>query len=159
MLNRKTALCLLVSLALALAALPVSAQPEEGGFGQTIQIHTRIHSFTGRPSWLLIVRDVDHEQNIPYIFDFRSGSNYWVALTYGRNYLITVSELQFSPYRKNPYKTNPYTSAKINNFCQLESGGRIRRGESLYITIDGDLTPYSNTYRCHVSSYRGGITN
>jgi hypothetical protein len=153
MLNKKSALCLWLLMTVVLTT-PVYAQGGDDGMGQTIQIRTRFSSFSGRPSWLLIIRDVDNGQNIPYIFDVRRGNNSWVALTYGRNYLITVSNLQFSPYGRNPYKTNPYTTAKINNFCQLESNGRVRRGESLIITIDGDLTPYSNTYRCSVSSYR-----
>ena len=124
------------------------AQMDENPLGQTIQIYTRFHSFVGRPSWLLMIRDVDHNENIPYVFDIRRGTHFWVALTYGRNYLITASNLQFSPYGRNPYKTK-----KIRNFCNLESHGRIIRGKSLYITINGDLTPNTNTYTCYVSKY------
>ena len=118
------------------------------GYGQTIQIYTRLHTFVGKPSWLLIIRDVDNNENIPYLFDFKSGTNFWVAFTRSRNYLITVSNLQFSPYRRDPYRIK-----KINNFCQLETNGRIIRGKSLYITINGDLTPYNDTFTCHVSRY------
>ena|SRR3990167_3243662 len=121
----------------------------DNGVGQTIQINTRFHSFTGKPSWLLIIRDIDHNENIPYIFDIRRGTNFWVAFTYGRNYLISASTLQFSPYRRNPYRQK-----KINNFCQLESHGRIQRGSSLYITITGDLSPDTTTFTCHVSKYK-----
>jgi hypothetical protein len=151
MIKTKSALYLSLLL-ICLTTLPLCARSEDS-LGQTIQISTRLHSFVGRPSWLLIIRDVDNGQNIPYIFDFKRGENTWVALTYGRNYLITVSQLQFAPYHNNPYKENPYTQKTINNFCQLESHGRIIRGESLVITIEGHLSPY-NSYECHVSSYR-----
>lgn|SRR3990167_8601402 len=116
--------------------------------GQTIQINTRLHSYVGKPSWLLIIRDIDHNENIPYLFDFKKGENFWVAITGGRNYLITVSTLQFSPYRRNPFR-----SKKIKNFCQLESQGRIIHDKSFYITISGDLTPNTNSFRCDISSY------
>jgi len=145
MLNKKVlGICCLLSLFLSSAY----AQPDEGGIGQTIQIYTRLDSFKGKPSWLLVIRDIDHNQNIPYLFDIKRKDNFWVAFTYGRNYLITISNLQFAPYGENPY-----TLKKINNFCQLESRGRIIRGQSLYITIRGKLTPYSDTYDCSVSSY------
>ena len=131
----------------SLCIAPISyAEPD--GVGQTIQIYTQLHSFIGRPSWLLIIRDIDHNQNLPYLFDFNRGDNFWVAFTYGRNYVITVSNLQFAPYREWPYKTR-----KINNFCQLESNGRINKGQSMYITIKGDLTPNAGTFSCYVSKY------
>ncbi|WP_147277466.1 hypothetical protein [Aquicella lusitana] len=124
------------------------AEPDDG-VGQTIQIYTRFHTFVGRPSWLLVIRDVDHNQNIPYLFDIERGTNFWLAFTRGRNYLITISNLQFAPYKGMPY----YNTRKINNFCHLESNGRIIRGESLYITIKGNLTPNTNTFTCYVSRY------
>ncbi|OGT41407.1 MAG: hypothetical protein A3F42_01950 [Gammaproteobacteria bacterium RIFCSPHIGHO2_12_FULL_37_34] len=129
-------------------SLPSYAEENNEGLGQTIQIYTRLHRFVGKPSWLLIVRDVDHNKNIPYLFDLKKGTNFWVAFTYGRNYLITVSELQFSPYRRDPYQIK-----KIKNFCQLESFGHIIRGKSLYITINGKLTPNTDTFTCHISKY------
>lgn len=134
---------------LCLSSFAVSAYAQgENGMGQTIQINTRFHSFTGRPSWTLIIRDIDHEQNIPYVFDISKGTNFWVALTYGRNYLISVSKMQFSPYRRYPGNTK-----RIQNFCHLESNGRIIKGESMYITIEGDLSPYSNNIDCHISRF------
>jgi hypothetical protein len=153
MLNMKLAFCLSLLMTSCLFAAPLYAGEGDNGFGQTIQIYTRLQSFVGKPSWLIIIRDVDNGQNIPYLFDIKRGNNFWVALTFSRNYMITVSDLQFSPYRTYSNRTNPYTSAKISNFCHLESNGRVIRGESLYITLEGDLTPY-NTYSCHVSSYR-----
>ena len=115
---------------------------DDDGLGQTIQIYTRFHSFVGKPSWLLIIRDLDHGQNIPYLYDIKRGDNFWLAFTFGSNYLITVSNLQFGPYPR-----------KINNFCNLESNGQIIRGQSLYITINGDLSPNTNTFSCHVLKY------
>lgn len=124
------------------------AQPSEEGLGQTIQIRTRLHSFVGRPSWLLILRDVDHGQTIPYVYDFERGNNFWIALSYSRNYLITASVLQFSPYRYHPYGTKT-----IRNFCQLESHGRIIRAQSLSVSIQGDLSPDTHTFTCQVMKY------
>jgi hypothetical protein len=56
--------------------------------------------------------------------------------------------MQFDPYRRNPYR-----SKAIHNFCNLESHGRIQRGESMYVVITGDLTPFANTYHCRVSKF------
>ncbi|OGT36820.1 MAG: hypothetical protein A3F11_08530 [Gammaproteobacteria bacterium RIFCSPHIGHO2_12_FULL_37_14] len=139
-----TILCLMM----ILLSFTKSFAEDNEGLGQTIQIYTRLHTFVGKPSWLLIIRDVDTNQNIPYLFDLKRGTNFWVAFTYSRNYLITVSELQFSPYRRDPY-----TVKKIKNFCQLESWGHIVRGKSYYVTISGNLTPNADTYTCHVSKY------
>ncbi len=134
-----------------LCCLVSSVHAQNGdGFGQTIQINTRLSSFVGRPSWLLVIRDIDHGQSIPYVFDFRKGTNYWVALTYGRNYLITASTLQFSPYKRDPYNTK-----RIHNFCHLESNGRVIRGDSMYITINGYLSPRADSFSCNVARYPG----
>lgn len=121
----------------------------EPPFGQTIQINTYLHSFVGRPAWTLIIRDIDNGQNIPYLFDFTRGNDFWLALTYGRNYVITASILNFSPYRRYPYR-----SRRTHNFCHLESHGRIVRGESLHIIITGDLSPNTDTYSCQIMRYR-----
>ena len=42
------------------------AQPDNP-LGQTIEINTRFHSFIGKPIWSLVIRDLDHNQDIPYI--------------------------------------------------------------------------------------------
>lgn len=131
-----------------LATTSVCSQPQDG-IGQTIQINTRLHSFVGRPSWLLMIRDIDHNENIPYVYDITRGNNFWLAFTYGRNYLITASTLQFAPYRSNPYRTKV-----INNFCNLESHGRVARGESLQVTLTGDLSPDANSYTCNVIRFK-----
>lgn len=138
---------------MGVCATCVYAEEDGDGIGQTIQINTRLRSFVGKPSWLIIVRDVDHGQNIPYMFDIRTGDNAWVIPTYSNNYLITVSNMQFAPYRFYPYRMYPYTSARINNFCHLESR-HIHRNESLSITIEGKLTPNTNSFSCHVTHFR-----
>jgi hypothetical protein len=120
------------------------------GLGQTIQIYTRFRSFVGKPSWLLIIRDLDNDQNVPHLFDISRGDNFWLVFTYGRNYLITVSNLKINTYKS---KYNDFGKYTINDFCHLESHGRIVRGESMYITIDGDLTPDPSSITCHVSKF------
>lgn len=127
----------------------IVAQPEYQ-FGQYLQISTKLRNFDGRPSWLIIIRDVDHNQNIPYLYDFERGENAWLAFTYGRNYLIIASIMSFSPYQNDPYCTK-----KIYNFCNLESHGRIIRGQSIRIRLKGELTPNRNRFSCHVNYYDG----
>lgn len=112
--------------------------------GQTIQIYTQLAKIKAKPSWLLIIRDIDHGQNIPYLYDFEHGDNFWMALTYSKNYLILASRLVF----------NSHTNKKVSNFCGLESNGRIIRGQSLYITINGKLTTNPDTYTCNVQSFQ-----
>lgn len=128
----------------------IYAQMAGDGVGQFIQIQTRLHSWVGKPTWLLIIRDIDHNQNLPYLFDVSRGENFWVALTYGKHYLITVSRLQIETYQS---RYNKYKKYSINNFCHLESNGRIIRGESMYITLEGNLTPNSATSRCVITRY------
>lgn len=115
--------------------------------GQTIQIHTDLQSWVGRPTLTLNIYNVDDDENIPYQFTITRGKNSWVAFTYGRNYLIAGASLNIETYNS---RRNSYKSYNINNFCHLQSNGRIVRGTSMYITIKGDLTPYSNTYSCEV---------
>lgn len=125
-----------------------TAQSNNTGPGQSIQITTRLTSFVGRPSWLLVIRDIDSNQNLPYIFNFTENDNFWLAFTVGRNYFVMASTLQFSPYKRDPYR-----SKRIDNFCQLESNGRVLRGESIFVTLTGKLTPNTDTYQCTVSRY------
>ena len=125
-----------------LTGLPVQAQQPMDDFGQTIRIQTNLRSFLGKPSWLIIIRDVDHNQNIPYLYDFTQGTNYWMAFTYGTNYLITVSELTFNPYNR-----------KIKNFCNLESMGSIQHGISIQVHITGSLRPDTDRFTCNVLKY------
>lgn len=134
-----------ISLTLCFAASNVYGYD---GLGQTIQITTRFDHVIGKPSLLLVIRDLDHGLNIPYLFDIRQGENFWVAFTYSRNYVIAAANLRIPTYRP---RVNKYRLYEINNFCNLESQGRINRGESIFVTIKGDLAPCS--YTCDVSKY------
>jgi hypothetical protein len=125
-----------------IGSFPSYAQGNDG-LGQTIQIYARFRSVVGKPQWLLVIRDIDRGQVIPYLFDVTEGDNFWVALTYSRNYLITASSMQFEPYKRR----------HIHDFCHLESNGRIIRGQSLYVTINGRLSPNTDTFCCRVSQY------
>lgn len=148
--NKKSNACRWILFLLCQASL-CYARPDSDELGQVIQIHTRFHSFVGKPTWLLVIRDLDNNQTIPYLYDIKRGDNTFLALTYSRHYLITASRLQIETYRS---RYNEYHQYRINNFCHLESNGRIIRGESLSITINGDLSPDSNTYSCHVLRFR-----
>jgi len=107
--------------------------------GQTLQINTRFRSIIGKPTWLLIIRDIDTGIVLPYLFDIRNNQDFWVAFTFARDYRVTVSELKFGPF------------AVIHNFCHLEDG--ILSGKSMIITLTGDLTPSRQTAKCHVLKY------
>jgi len=120
--------------------LPASALAENP-FGQTFQINTRLNSFYGKPTWVLIIRDEDTGQILPYEFDFLAEENFWVGFTFSHSYRITSSRLQFGP-----------PNCKIDNFCHLEDG--IIKGESFIITLTGDLTPNRFTNSCHVLRYK-----
>lgn len=122
----------------------------DGSLGQIIQIQTRFHSFVGKPTWLLIIRDLDHGQNIPYLFEIKKGENTWIAFTHSRNYLILASNLQIETYKA---QENRYAKYRIRNFCQLQSFGRINRGTSMSVMITGYLSPNTDTFRCQTSTY------
>lgn len=118
--------------------------------GETIQISTRLRSFVGNPSWLIVIRDLDHGQNIPYLYDIKKGENYWMAFTAGKNYLILASTLRINTHGT---RQNRYKQYVIHDFCHLESKGRIARHQSLYITVTGDLTSNPNTVDCNVARF------
>jgi len=119
------------------SSIPAIADNE---FGQTIQIYTQFRQFYGKPTWLLIVRDVETGLVTPYIFDIQNNQNYWLAFTYGHHYRITVSNLKFGTY------------GEITNFCGLENG--ILSEISMYMTLTGVLTPDPNTTKCFVHQYK-----
>jgi hypothetical protein len=108
--------------------------------GQVIQISTQFRAFVGKPTWLLIVRDVDTGLVSPYVFDIRNNENYWVAFTYGHNYRITVSNLKFGTY------------GQVSNFCGLENV--ILSASSMFMTLTGVLTPDPKTIKCYVHKYK-----
>lgn len=117
--------------------------------GQVIHISTYFRSFVGKPSWLLIIRDLDHNQNRPYLFDIRKGENSWTIFTFSKNYLITVSSMQFSPYKRYHPRFR-----QTNNFCHLESRGQIMKNLSLSLIIQGDLSPNTGKYTCQTTYYK-----
>lgn len=154
MLNKK----LIVSIALFIfsntAASILYAQPDGPyGLGQIIQITTSFNRIVGNPTWLLEIRDLDHNQTIPYLMDIRQGDNYWTFVTYSRHYLVQASNLQIELHK--PY--NDFRNYRTTDFCHLESRGRILKGESISVFISGDLTPNTNTYSCQVSIYPDNI--
>lgn len=106
---------------------------------QTIQITTHFQTITGKPVWLLVLRDADSGVVMPYLYDVKNEDNFWLALSAGRNYIITASTLKFGPF------------AVIHNFCHLEDG--VLPGKSMTVTLTGDLTPVSITSRCRVLKY------
>lgn len=110
--------------------------------GQAISINTNLKSFKNNPSWTLIIRDVEHGQNIPYVFDFTQTENNWLAFTFGTDYTIVSSQLSFGP-----------EGHTIENFCQVEGMGRLQHGKGMNIVITGKLTPRGNAYQCQVERY------
>jgi hypothetical protein len=141
---------LVTSLCTLLLLSPILAVADDGDFGQIIKIHTDLCSLYGSPSWLLIIRDLDHGVNLPYVYDFTQGQNFWLALAHSKNYLITVSQMHFYTYN---VRENSYRQYTIKNFCGLQSFGRIIRGDSISIYMTGDLKPYPDTLVCNVSQY------
>jgi hypothetical protein len=108
--------------------------------GQTLQVSTNFRSVIGKPTWLLVVRDIESGQIIPYLFEIREKQNFWIAFTYGRSYRVTISKLVFGPF------------AEINNFCRLENG--IMDGKSIIVTLSGTLTPDPSSFKCYAKPYQ-----
>jgi hypothetical protein len=115
---------------------PIHAQET---VAQTLSIYTHFKSVVAKPTWLLVLRDVDSGQVLPYVFDIRENDNFWVAFSKEHNYRITASILKFPPY------------ATINNFCGLESG--ILTGKSMYIILKGTISPDPRTSKCYVTKF------
>lgn len=107
---------------------------------QTFQIYTHFQSVIGRPTWLLIIRDVETGLVSPYIFDIRNNDNFWLALTYGHHYKVTNSSLKFGKF------------AVIHNFCHLENG--ILSYKSMFITLRGVISPDPESSNCYVRQYK-----
>lgn len=110
-------------------------------FGETLQIYTQFHAVFGKPSWVLILRDVESGQVLPYLFDIRNNENYWVAFSFGHSYQVVASTLTFG------------TFAVIHNFCQLEDG--ILLGKSMQIKLKGILSPNPGDTKCYVVKFKG----
>ena len=77
---------------------------------ETLQIYTHFQTFVGKPTWLLIIRDVETGLVSPYIFDIRNNDNFWLAFTFGHHYKVTTSKLTFGHF------------AVINNFALALKG-------------------------------------
>lgn len=113
--------------------------------GQSIQVSGNFSYVLGKPSWLLIIRNTDTGEVFPYLYDdIVPGDNFFMAFSYGRNYQITASVMRFWPF-----------PAKINNFCNLESGPIS--GQSMYVTINGRLTPNKYNFRCNVRRFKNSF--
>ncbi len=130
--------CQFFLLCTSLFFLPIANAQDS--LGQTIQVDTRFSAIVGKPTWTLIVREVETGKVLPYIFDIKKTDNFWIAFTAGRSYRITASYLKFGPY------------AQIKNFCHLENG--IISGESIQVILRGALTPSPTDFSCHVSKYK-----
>lgn len=109
--------------------------------GQVLQINTLFSAVKRKPTWLLIIRDMQTGVVVPYLFDIRNNENYWVAFTYGHTYRITASELQFEG-----------TKYKIHNFCDLANG--VIKDKSMFIRLTGKLTTNRDTSHCSVLKFK-----
>jgi len=133
---------LVFTLVIILTASLSQAQPANP-FGQVIQIYTHFdREIVGKPTWVLILRDVDTGQVLPYLYDVRDQDNFWIALSFGRNYRIVESLMKFYP-----------SGRKIKNFCGIEDG--ILKERSLYITLTGRLSANRYSSNCQVMYSKG----
>jgi hypothetical protein len=122
-----------------LGILPAKAD-SENPFGQTLQINTHLNSLAGKPVWLLMLRNVETGQVLPYTFPLQNFDNFWIALTWGHNYQITVSTLQFEGHKS------------IENFCHLQTG--LVKARSFVINVSGDIIPNRQKYHCQVMKFK-----
>jgi hypothetical protein len=136
----KKNLCLLGLLCTFLLNTLPNLAHAENPFGQTIQINTHLNSLQGKPTWLLVLRNVETGQVLPYYYEIKNFDNFWIALSFGRNYRITASTLQYEAHKT------------IQNFCQLQDG--IISGKSFVVSLTGDLRPHRNNYQCHVLKFK-----
>lgn len=107
--------------------------------GQVVQINTDFSQVLGQPEWVLIIRNIETGEILPYLFEIRENKNFWLAFTSGNNYKIIASTLSFGPY------------ANLENFCRLEKG--IIEGKSMRLIISGILSPDRNKIRCKLNVY------
>lgn len=107
--------------------------------GDSIQIYTEFRSIVGKPSWLLILRDEETGQVLPYVYDIHNNDNFWIALAMSHHYRVTASTMSFGP-------------CVIHNFCHLEDG--IISWHSMSITLKGSLTPNRYTSHCYIQRYK-----
>lgn len=104
-----------------------------------IEIHTKLTSIVGRPTWLIVLRDMNSGHILTFMYDFILYENDWVAYSKNRKYRVVSSSLKFGP------------DIVINNFCGIQDG--ILEGTSMYITLIGAITPDPTTAKCKVLKY------
>ena len=136
---KKFYLFFLVVLTMGLISSAQAQTLIEQPLGQTLQINTHFTAVYGKPTWLLIIRNMTTGKILPYLYDIRNEDNYWIALTEGQVYRVTVSTLTWGPF------------AKIHNFCHLENGILIKK--SMFITLTGKLSPDTKRFQCHIIPY------
>lgn len=122
-------------------------------FQHALQVKTNVYSIVGKSILTIIIRDIDRNENIPYVFEFTPGNQYWVLPIPSHNYFVLSARLQITKY--DP-RCNAYKNYRINNFCHIESRGRILRGKSVDLFVQGDLSPNTNKYSCQVKTYPDG---
>lgn len=109
-----------------------------------IHIYTHLDDdMIGKPTWIMVLRDRNSGITSPYLFDFRKGDNFWLALSPGRQYEIIISNLRFYPF-----------VAEYKNFCGLEK--KRLSNESISVEMTGKLTPKRNTLKCRWMQYQNG---
>lgn len=107
-----------------------------------IRIYTHIDdTMIGKPSWVIVLRDRDTGITEPYLFDFRKGDNFWIALSPAKQYEVTISNLRFHPF-----------PAEFKNFCGLEK--KKLNNQSISLELTGKLTPQRHTLKCKWMQYR-----
>lgn len=107
-----------------------------------IRIYTHLkEGIIAKPTWVLVLRDRETGTTAPYLFDFRQSDHFWQALSPGRQYEITISNLRFHPF-----------PAEFKNFCGLEK--KKLNNESISVEITGKLTPKRNTLKCKWMQYQ-----
>jgi len=127
--------------------------PQFNPRAHSIQISADIHSVTSKSILTLIIRDIDRNINIPYVFDFTIGHQYWVVPIPSGNYFVKAAQLQIAKYQPS---CNSYKNIRLDNFCNIESHGRILKGKSMQVFIEGDLTPNTSRLKCHANTFSDG---
>jgi hypothetical protein len=108
--------------------------------GETLQINTHLRSITGKPTWVLVLRDIESQKVLPYMFDIKNNDNYWIAFSLSHTYQVVSSNLRFDAHNE------------INNFCGLED--THINGVSMLINLTGRLTPDAGTSHCNTIKFK-----
>lgn len=119
------------------------------GLGQMIQITTSFPHAYHNARWILVIRDVDHHQRIPYSFDMQKGQHQWMVFTYSKHYRILSSTF----YADANNKLDQPKPVRIKNFCQLKGHNSILSSRSMHIYINGDVLSDPEAAFCQISTY------